>query len=115
MSVAPSTSSVRGLRILMIVLTILAGLILVTGLAAGLSLMTSANVLTANAMLGFQLFGGGAIADLLSPIVSGFFVNLGIGLLIFGIILSALLYGAARLIGRIISLEVRVARLEAQT
>ena len=114
MSLTPSTNSSRSLQIFKTVLYILAGLILVLGLVAGFSLITSANSLAANAMLPFQLFGGGAASNLFSSIISGFLTNLGVVVIILSLVLSALLYGVGRLIGHISQLEARLARLEAR-
>jgi hypothetical protein len=107
----PAHSS-RGLQILKTVLYILAGLVLVLGLLTGISLITSADNLATNAVLPFQLFGGGATPNLLASMFSGFLINLGIVILLLSLVFSLLLYGVGRLVGRMIDLEARLARLE---
>lgn len=101
------------LQILKTILYILAGLILAVGLIAGISLMTGADNIVANVLLPFQLMGGEVSSNLIAPLLSGFFINLGVFILIFALILSALLYATGRLIGHIALLETRLAQLEA--
>lgn len=103
----------RSLPILKAVFYVLAGLILLLGLIAGISLLGSAGRVAENAVLPLQILGGGAISNLIAPLLSGFLTNLGIAVLVFALILSALLYAVGRLLGHIASLEARLLRLEA--
>jgi hypothetical protein len=70
--------------------------------------------MVANALLPIQFLGGGAIYNLIAPVLNGFLVNIGIAILIFTLITSALIYAVGRLIGRTALLEARLARLEAR-
>jgi hypothetical protein len=114
MSVSPTKPTSRGLPILKTILYILAGLVLVVGLIAGISLVTSATYFAANLLLPLQLLGLGETSGLIAPMLSGFFINLGVFTLILTFVLSALLYGLGRLFGHITSLERRLASLEAR-
>jgi len=113
MSPSPLPSPSRSLTILKIVFYILAGLITLLGLVAGISLMSSAGRVAENATLPLQILGGGAISNLIAPMLAGFLTNLGIAVLVFCILLSALLYATGRLLGHITLLEARLAHLEA--
>ncbi len=115
MSTNPPLQPARGMQILKMALYILAGLILAFGLISGIRFTTSANALAANALMPLQILGGGAIANLIRPMLLSMLINL--GLLLFGLslIFSALLYALGRLIGHIAQLEARLARLEART
>lgn len=110
---SPATPS-RSLQILKIVLYILAGLVLVLGLIAGISLLTGATSMVANILMPIQLIGGGAFNNLIASTVSSFLINLGVFILIVTLVTSALFYGLGRVIGRVALLEARVARLEAR-
>lgn len=112
MSQPPPTPPSRSLQIVKIVLYILAGLALVVGLIAGISLWTSATNMVANALLPLHLLGAGTIADMITSALSGFLKNLGIITILISFLLSALLYAIGRLIGHITLLEERIARLE---
>lgn len=107
----PSPS--RSLTILKTVFYVLAGLVLLLGLVAGISLMSSAGRVAENTTLPLQILGGGAISNLIAPVITGFLTNLGIAVLVFCILLSALLYATGRLLGHIALLEARLALLEA--
>lgn len=113
MSTSPLPSPSRGLTILKTVLYVLAGLITLLGLVAGISLMSSAGRVAENATLPLQILGGGAISNLIAPAITGFLTNLGIAVLVVCAILSALLYATGRLLGHIALLEARLSRLEA--
>lgn len=115
MSLTTPTSPSRSLPVLKAVFYILAGLILLLGLVAGLSLLGSASRVAENAVLPLQMLGGGAISNLVAPLLSGFLTNLGIALLVFALLLSALLHAVGRLLGHIAGLEARLARLEANS
>lgn len=114
MSVSPNKPASRGLPILKTILYILAGLVLVVGLIAGISLVTSATYFAANLLLPLHLLGLGETSGLIAPMLSGFFINLGVFTLIVSLVLSALLYAVGRLIGHIAHLETRLAYLEAR-
>ena len=111
---APTPPS-RSLKIVKIVLYILAGLALAVGLIAGISLVSSANRMVANALLPLQLLGLGEIFNLIASTLSGFLKNLGFLVIIISILFSALLYAIGRLIGHITHLEERLSRLEARS
>jgi hypothetical protein len=111
-SITPPLPS-RSVQILKTVLYILAVIVLVPGLIAGISMITGADNLVANAIMPFQLLGSEIINSLLAPTLRGFLINLGIGIVVISLILSALLYGLGRLIGHVAYLEARLARLEA--
>jgi hypothetical protein len=115
MSLSPLPSPSSNLTIIKTFFYILAGLILLLGLVAGISLMASASQVAANATLPLQIFGGGAISNLISPLLSGFLTNLGIGVMVVSLLLSALLYAVGRLLGHTASLEARLARLESRS
>ena len=113
MSPSPLPSPSRSLSILKVVFYVLAGLITLLGLVAGISLMSSAGRVAENATLPLMILGGGAISNLIAPMLAGLLTNLGIAVLVFCILLSALLYATGRLLGHITLLEARLARLEA--
>jgi hypothetical protein len=102
----------RGLLILKTTLYILSGLVLVLGLILGISLMSGASSVVANLLLPLQLIGGEVASSLISPVLSGFLINLGVVTIILALVLSALLYTAGRLVGHIVRLEERLTRLE---
>ena len=114
MTVSGPKNPIRSLNSLKTVLHILAGLVLVFGLIAGISLMTGASSTAANLLLPLQLLGGGTFSNLIAPMLSGFFINLGVFTLIVSLVLSALLCAVGRLIGHITHLETRLAYLEAK-
>jgi hypothetical protein len=105
----------RGLHMLRIVLYVLAGLVLALGLIASLSLMTSAANMVANLVLPLQLMGAEVASNLIAPMLTGFFTNLGIFTLVLSFTLSALLYALGRLTGYIAALEARIAQLEVKS
>lgn len=109
----PSATPARSQPVLKYALYLLAGLVLVLGLIGGVSLLSSARLMVANFLLPFQLMGIGQISDSFSPLLTGLFINLGIVAIVISLILSALLYTAARLLGRLADLEARLSRLEA--
>jgi len=113
MSHSPLPPPSRSLTILKVIFYLLAGLVLLLGLVAGISLMSGAGRAVENATLPLQMLGGEVIANLVAPMLSGFLTNLGIAVLVFSVLLSALLYGIGRLLGHIANLEARLARLEA--
>lgn len=115
MTQPPAPPASRGLLIVKIILYILAGTVLVLGLIAGISLWTGADKLVVNALLPLQMIGGEIIYNMIAPTLSGFLKNLGILTLVSSLILSALLYTGGRLIGHILHLEERLARLEARS
>jgi hypothetical protein len=112
MSIPPPTPPSRSLQILKTILYILAGLVLAAGLIAGISLMAGANSMVANALVPLQVLGGGAISNMIGPMLSAFLINLGVVTIVITLIISALLYAVGRLIGHTASLEARLARLE---
>ena len=114
MSISPTKPPSRSLQVLKYVLYILAGLVLVVGLIGGISLMTSAKTMAANLILPLQLLGGGAMSNVIAPMLSGFFINLGVFTLVISLVLSTSLYALGRLIGHIVHLETRLASLEAR-
>ena len=114
MPVSGPKTPFRSLNILKTVLYILAGLVLVLGLIAGISLISGASSTAANLLLPLQLLGGGTFSNPIAPMLSGFFINLGVFTLIVSLVLSALLYAVGRLIGHIAHLETRLAYLEAK-
>ncbi len=103
------------MQVLKVILYILAGLILLLGLYAGISLMVSASHTIANILMPFQLFGNQTISNALAPTLSAFFINLGVIIILMAVILSSMLFGLARLINHILNLETRLARLEARS
>jgi len=113
MSTSPIPPPSRSLRLVKTGLYILAGLVLALGLIAGISLMTGASSMVTNALLPVQLLGGGALSNLIAPLLTGFLTNLGIAALVISLALSALLFATGRLVGHIALLEARLARLEA--
>ena len=102
------------LQIVKTILYILAGIVLVLGLIAGISLMTGARSMVGNALMPLQFLGNGAISNLVAPMLSTFLINLGVASLVLSAIISALFYAVGRLIGHIFQLETRLARLEAK-
>lgn len=102
------------MKILKTSLFILSGVILALGLIVGISLLSSTRIMVANVVLPFQLLGIESISSLVAPMLSGFLINLAVLILILALIFSALLYSNARLIGRIVQLEARLSRLEAE-
>lgn len=112
MTTTPFPSPARSLA--QVILYILAGLVLLLGLIAGLSLITGAASMVANLLLPLQLLGAAAAANLIGPMLTGFVINLGVAALLFSLALSALLYTAGRLVGRIARLEARLSQLEAR-
>lgn len=100
------------MQVIKISLYILAGLSLVLGLISGISLIASSGNLVANLLMPVQLLGGEAIFNLIAPMLTGFLKNLGIGMIIFSLIFSVLLYAIGRLLGQIASLEDRLNCLE---
>jgi hypothetical protein len=113
MTLAPPNPTSRGLQIIKVILYILAGLVLLVGMIIGISLMSSADRLVANVLLPIQLLGIEAISNSLAPLLNAFLFNLGVAILIFTLIISALLYGLGHLINHIVRLEMRLACLEA--
>ena len=109
----PSATPTRGQPVLKFAFYLLAGLVLVLGLIGGIILLSSARLMVANFLLPFQLMGIGQISDSFAPLLTGLFINLGIVAILVSLILSALLYTAGRLLGRIADLEARLAHLEA--
>jgi hypothetical protein len=101
------------LQTLKTILYVLSGFVLLLGLISGLSLMTSAANMTANLVLPLQLMGAEAASNLVAPMLSGFFTNLGVLTLVLSFVLSALLYALGRLTGYMAALEARLAQLEA--
>jgi hypothetical protein len=100
-------------RVLKIISYSLAGLVLVLGLIVGLNLLIStANI--SNLLLPLQLMGADVIINIITPILNGFVRGLGVTVLVITFVLSLLLFVAGRLLGYIISLEARLASLEAQ-
>jgi hypothetical protein len=102
------------LQILKTIQYILAGLVLALGLFIGISLMAGASNMVENVLMPLQLLGGGAVSNLIAPVLTGFLINLGIAILIVALILSILFYTLGRMIGRSALLEARLARLEAR-
>jgi hypothetical protein len=105
----------RGLLFLRTVLYVLAGLVLALGLLAGLSLMTSASNMVANLVLPLQLVGAEVASNLILPMLSGLFTNLGIFILVLSFTLSGLLYALGRKTGHIAALEERIVQLEVKS
>lgn len=114
MSLPPLPPPDRSLAILKTGLYLLSGLILVMGLWTGISLMASASTAAANALLPLQLVGGGALSNLVAPMLTGFLINLGVAVILIALVLSAMLYAIGRLSGRSAMLEARLSRLEAR-
>jgi hypothetical protein len=110
-SPTPPSRSVQALKT---ILYILAGIVLALGLVTGISLIASAGNLVSGALMPLQLLGGGAIFNMIAPMLSGLLINLCITILIAAIILSTLLFAVARLLGRILLFEARLADLEAR-
>ncbi len=111
----PPPSSSCSFEVLKIVIYLFAGLILVVGLVAGISLMISAPHIVANMLIPFQLFGSQAISNAIGPTLTGFLTNLGVAVILVAMIISGLVAGLGLLVGRIAFLETRLARLEAQS
>lgn len=103
----------RTLSILKIILYVLAGLVLVLGLIIGISLLASASNVH-NLLLPLQLMGAEVIVNIVAPMLAGLIRGLGWTALVISIVLSLLLYATGRLLGQIVSLETRLARLEGQ-
>lgn len=112
MNTPPRISTSASLKLFKTILYILAVIVLIAGLLAGLSLMTSASRMVANMLLPLQLMGGSSATDMISPMFSGIFINTGLAVLLVSLVLSALLYAVARLIGHILRLDERVLHLE---
>ncbi len=104
----------RGLLILRTILYILAGIVLAAGLIVGIALIASAGSTVESLIMPLLLIGGGAVANLLRPVLSGFLINLGIITLILSLVISALLFAVARLVHHTANLEARIAALEAR-
>ena len=101
------------LETLKISLYVLAALVLVLGLFAGISLMSSAaNV--HNLLMSFQFMGTQAITNLIAPYLSGLINGLGVFVSIVSLVLSLLLFAVGRLLGYLANLEGRLVALEAQ-
>jgi hypothetical protein len=114
MSISPPPQPSSGLQLFQTALNLLAALILVLGLIAGINMITGADNIVANTLMPLAFFGSDAIINMISPLFTGFIINLGIITIIVTIVLSALVYGIGRLIGYIARLEARLARLEAR-
>lgn len=102
----------RSLHIFKTISHMLAGLVLVLGLMAGISLMASASNVH-NVLLPLQVLGAEAVANLVTPFLASLMSGLGVFALIVSLVLSCLLFAAGLLLGRIASLEARLAGLEA--
>jgi hypothetical protein len=113
MTMPLSSPPSRALQTLKTILYILAGFVLALGLVTGLSLMTGAANMVANLILPLQLMGAEVASNLVAPMLSGLFTNLGIFTLVLSFVLSALLYALGRLTGHIAALEARIAQVEA--
>lgn len=94
-----------------IILNVLGGLILAIGLITGISLLFGSGSVQ-NALMPLQFVGDGAIVNLISPYLSSLLSTLGIATLVISLALSLLLFALGQLLGNIISLESRLARLE---
>lgn len=101
------------LEILKISLYVIAGLVLVLGLFAGISLIASAaNV--RNLLMSFQFMGTQAISNLIAPYFTGLMNGLGVFVSVISLVLSLLLFAVGRLLGYFVDLEGRLVALEAQ-
>jgi len=114
MTLPPSASPSNFPHIIKTILYVMAWIILVLGLIAGISLMVSTSTIVSNAVIPFSIFGNQAIPNLIAPILTSFLINLGVVILIVAVALSALLYAIGRLLNHITQLEERLARLEAR-
>jgi hypothetical protein len=103
------------LRIVKTGLYILAGIVLVLGLIAGISLLSGAERTVMNMLLPFQLMGSPAVQNMITPLLRALFINLGIAIIVLTLIFSGLLYAVGRLIGHILHLEERIVRLETRS
>lgn len=102
----------HSLYTLKVTLYFLAGIVLALGLVAGISLLTSASNVR-NSLMPLQILGGDVIVNLVAPYLSGLIRGLGFVSLGVSIVLSLLLFALGRLLGRVASLEERLASLEA--
>jgi hypothetical protein len=69
--------------------------------------------MVANLVLPLQLMGAEVASNLVAPMLTGLFTNLGILTLVLSFVLSALLYALGRLTGHMAALEARIAQVEA--
>jgi hypothetical protein len=106
-------STQRPLHTLKVISYILAGLVLILGLVASLSLLAGAGNVQ-NVLLPLHLMGAEAIANMVAPMLAGLARGFGTVTLILSLVISLLLFTAGRLLGHNASLEARLARLEAQ-
>jgi hypothetical protein len=113
MTMPHSSPPSRALQTLKTILYILAGFVLALGLVTGLSLVTGAANMVANLVLPLQLMGAEVASNLVAPMLTGLFTNLGILTLVLSFVLSALLYALGRLTGHMAALEARIAQVEA--
>ncbi len=111
MSSTPVQTPSRGLQVLKVALFFLAGLMLALGLFFSISLITGAHAVVGNFLLPFE-FLNQAISNLIGPMITSFLINLGVIFLALSIVISALLFAIGLLIGHILALEGRIARLE---
>jgi hypothetical protein len=115
MSIPISSPASRALQTLKTILYILAGFVLALGLVTGLSLMTGTANMVANLVLPLQLMGAEVASNLIAPMLTGLFTNLGILILVSSFVLSALLYAVGRMTGHIAALEARIEQLEVKS
>jgi hypothetical protein len=103
----------RTLNLLKTILYILAALVGIIGLIAGLSLIGSAGRVD-GILIPFQMIGGDIVGNLIAPHLRSLLSSLGVATLIFSLVFSLLLFAVGRLLGHHGELEARLARLEAQ-
>ena len=103
----------RGIRVLSVVCYVLAGIVLLLGVALLISFITAASRLGAG--LGpLSILGLEVVLNVLLPPIRSALINIGIVLLVISILLGSLFYAVGRLLSVIRLLLGRVARLEAQ-
>jgi hypothetical protein len=105
----------HNLQILKPSLYILAGIVLIPGMIVGIALIAGAGDLLGRLLLPLQLMGGEVISNMLSSMLRGVLINLGVVILILSLVISALLYALGRLTGQVALLEARLAHLETKT
>lgn len=102
----------RFLPLLKSILYVLAAIVLGFGLIVGIGLLISSAGVQ-NMLVPFQFVGGEVVANLIAPYLRSLISGLGVATLVFSLVLSLLLFATGRLLAYNLSLEARLARLEA--
>ncbi len=105
------------MQILKFILYLLAVLVLAAGLYTGTALWNEAHSLSTSlnsVQQPLQIFGGVPGLNALVTKISNLVTYLGDGVMALSVILCLTLFGSGRLVGRVINLERRMARLESR-